>query len=134
MQSRVHIVTREMCLGVGLIDNVWIAYSNAMIDRFYYHFRVSNMYDLWDQKYYISHDTCESELWFFYMWATHDYLWVILTCVNTSQSTSQHSIMQFSQHSIMNDFEQTSWVSLVMEVLRLDVWEWSKFCLPICSM
>ena len=33
-------------------------------------------------------------------------------CVDASHSTSQHSIM--------DDLEQTTWVSLVMEVLKLD--------------
>ena len=38
----------------------------------------------------------------------------IIMCVDASQSTSQHSIM--------DDPEQTIWVSFVVEVLKLGVW------------
>ena len=37
-------------------------------------------------------------------------------CVDASQSTSEHSIM--------DDPEQVAWDSLAMEVLKLDVWTW----------
>ena len=37
-------------------------------------------------------------------------------CVDASQSTSEHSIM--------DDPEQLAWDSLAMEVLKLDVWTW----------
>ena len=37
-------------------------------------------------------------------------------CVDASQSTSKHSIM--------DDLEQLAWDSLAMEVLKLDVWTW----------
>ena len=37
-------------------------------------------------------------------------------CVDASQSTSQHSIM--------DDREQITWVSLVVEVLKFHVWMW----------
>ena len=37
-------------------------------------------------------------------------------CVDASQS--------MSEHSIMDDPEQLAWDSLVMEVLKLDVWAW----------
>ena len=64
-----------------------------------------------------------------YVWAAQDYLWVILTCVDASQSTSKHSIM--------DDAEQLAWDSLSMEVLKFDVWtwlhawEWSRFYFSI---
>ena len=37
-------------------------------------------------------------------------------CVATSQSTSEHSIM--------DDLDQIAWFSLAMEALKLDVWTW----------
>ena len=37
-------------------------------------------------------------------------------CVDASQSTSEHSIM--------DDPKQCVWDSLTMEVLKLDVWTW----------
>ena len=37
-------------------------------------------------------------------------------CVDASQSTSEHSIM--------DDPEQLAWDSLAMEVLKLNVWTW----------
>ena len=40
----------------------------------------------------------------------------IIMCVDASQSTSQHSIM--------DDPEQTIWVSFVVEVLKLDAMAW----------